>query len=327
MSAPVLLPNPPTLIHRLPPVVRGILASVLLGANTALHFSALLPLTVIKLLLPFLSVQRTIEQWLIYVSESWTEGNNAWQRLTQPTRWEVEGMACLQRQGWYLVTSNHQSWVDILAMQRIVNRRAPMLKFFLKHELIYVPIMGLCWWALDFPFMKRYSKEYLAKHPEKRGQDKESTRRACEKFSRTPTSVVNFLEGTRFTPKKHAQQQSPYRHLLKPKSGGIALAINVLGDQFHSLLDFTIAYPNGIPGFWEFMCGKVPAIQVHIREVPIPAELHCGDYEHDPAFRERFQTWVNQIWEEKDQRLDQMLGGQSGIALHPSAAVPVSEAP
>jgi hypothetical protein len=50
---------------------------------------------------------------------------------------------------------------------------------------------------------------------------------------------MNFVEGTRFTPAKHAAQQSPYKHLLKPKAGGLALALHVLGDRFDSLLDVT----------------------------------------------------------------------------------------
>ena len=98
------------------------------------------------------------------------------------------------------------------------------------------------------------SEAYLKKHPEMRAKDQEATRRACAKFALIPTSVTNFMEGTRFTPAKHARQQSPYRYLLKPKAGGVALALHALGDKFHSILDVTIVYPDGIPGFWSFLC-------------------------------------------------------------------------
>lgn len=47
--------------------------------------------------------------------------------------------------------------------------------------------------------MKRYSRAYLLRHPERRGKDVETTRRSCEKFRLHPTTIVNFVEGSRFT--------------------------------------------------------------------------------------------------------------------------------
>jgi 1-acyl-sn-glycerol-3-phosphate acyltransferase len=163
--------------------------------------------------------------------------------------------------------------------------------------------MGLAWWALEFPFMRRHTEAYLQKHPEMRGKDQETTRRACAKFALVPTSVMNFLEGTRFTVAKHAQQQSPYRYLLKPKTGGLAMALNALGDKFHSILDVTVVYPDGAPSFGDFLCGKVPTIRVRVRELPIPAEFIAGDYGQDPALRQAFSQWVHQLWHEKDQQI------------------------
>jgi len=137
-----------------------------------------------------------------------------------------------------------------------------MLKFFLKQQLLYVPGIGLALWARDFPFMRRHSNAYLRAHPEKRHEDLQAARTACRKFAVVPTSVMNFAEGTRFTPQKHRAQHSPYRHLLKPKTGALALALNVLGDKFHSFLDVTIVYPGGAPTFWQFLCGEVPGVVV-----------------------------------------------------------------
>ena len=111
------------------------------------------------------------------------------------TRWDVQGLEGLEPGGWYLVSSNHQSWVDILVLQKIFNRRIPLLKFFLKRELIWVPVIGLAWWALDFPFMRRRGGLAGA-------EDLERARQACRKFSVVPTSVINFLEGTRYTPRQ-----------------------------------------------------------------------------------------------------------------------------
>jgi 1-acyl-sn-glycerol-3-phosphate acyltransferase len=202
------------------------------------------------------------------------------------------------------VNCNHQSWADIFVLQHLLNRRIPMLKFFLKQQLIYVPVIGLAWWALDFPFMQRHGKAELRLRPERRLEDAEATRRACAKFALVPTSVMNFAEGTRFTPGKHRAQGSPYRHLLKPKAGALALALNAMGGKFSSLIDATIVYPAGIPSFWQFLCGRVPRVAVRVRELPIPRDFCSADYGQDPAFRMQFQKWLGTLWQEKDGLMD-----------------------
>lgn len=289
------------MLNFLPKALVGTIASFLLLVNVLFWFTPLLSLACIKLVLPFEVVRKLIDPILIKIAEAWVYCNNGWMALTQKTEWDVEGIDTLNYKGWYLVNSNHQSWVDIFVLQYHLTGTIPLLKFFLKQELIRVPFMGLCWWALDFPFMKRYSKEYLEKHPKMKGKDLETTREACEKFALIPTSVMNFLEGTRFTPAKHQKQGSPYQHLLKPKAGGIAFAISAMGEKFNSLLDVTIVYPEGIPTFWDFLSGNVHKIVMRVEEKPIPHEFTQGDYNGDPDFRAAFQAWVQQQWEEKDQ--------------------------
>jgi 1-acyl-sn-glycerol-3-phosphate acyltransferase len=223
----------------------------------------------------------------------------------------VAGVEGLRPDSWNLVVCNHQSWVDILVLQRVLHQRIPLLKFYLKHSLIYVPFMGAAWWALDFPFMRRHSREYLDRHPEQRGRDLEITKKACERFSRTPTSVINFLEGTRFTAAKHRSQQSPFRHLLRPKAAGLALAVQALGDKFSSLLSVTIVYPDGIPTFWQFLCNRLPRVVVRMSSKQIPADLLAGDYQEDADYRQRFQSWVNAQWADKDAEISALLAQNS----------------
>jgi 1-acyl-sn-glycerol-3-phosphate acyltransferase len=230
-------------------------------------------------------------------------------KLTQRTEWDVDGIAGLDPKNWYLVNSNHQTWADIFVLQHLFNRRIPLLKFFIKDQLKWVPVMGLAWWALDFPFMRRHSEEYLKQHPEMRGKDQAATRKACEKFALIPTSVMNFLEGTRFTPAKHQRQASPYRHLLKPKAGGIALALNAMGDRFQAILDVTIVYPEGAPNFWEFLCGRLRRVIVRVQILPVPAHLMKSDYSNDAATREAFAVWVRQLWQDKDAQISVLLDG------------------
>ena len=295
------------MLNALPAPLVFLIACLLLVINILFWVPILMVFALLKLLLPFRSVRLSVDPIILSIAENWISGNSAWMALTQRTQWDVQGVDGLDAKNWYMVASNHQSWVDILVLQHLLNRRIPLLKFFLKQELIWVPLMGLAWWALEFPFMKRHSEEYLKKHPEMRGKDQETTRKACAKYALIPTSVMNFLEGTRFTPAKHARQQSPYQHLLKPKAGGMALALNAMGDKFQALLDITIVYPDGIPTFTRFMQGRMRRVVVRMHSLPIPHEFINGDYAQDPAYRERFSQWVQQIWRDKDAQISALL--------------------
>ncbi len=292
----------------LPAPLRGLTAASLLAINTLIWVPILLLFALLKLLVPGRSMRLWVDPMLLRIAEAWIAGNSRWMRLTQTTVWDVQGLEGLNPRSWYLVNANHQSWVDILVLQHLLNQRIPLLKFFLKQPLIWVPVMGLAWWALDFPFMRRHSEAYLQKHPEMRGRDQETTRRACEKFALIPTSVMNFLEGTRFTAAKQARQQSPYRHLLKPKTGGVAVALNAMGEKFEAVLDVTIVYPDGVPDFWQFLSGQVRRVIVRVQTLPIPSQLLGGDYAGDAAMRQAYQQWVHELWLAKDARIATLLG-------------------
>ena len=295
------------MLNFLPASLIGFIASMLLGLNALFWVPILLLFAVVKLVLPFKAVRLLIDPILVAIAEAWISCNSGWMALTQRTAWDVDGIAGLDPHNWYLVNSNHQTWADIFVLQHLFNRRIPLLKFFIKQQLKWVPVMGLAWWALDFPFMRRHSEEYLKRHPEMRGKDQAATRRACEKFALIPTSVMNFLEGTRFTPIKHQRQQSPYRHLLKPKAGGIALALNAMGERFQAILDVTIVYPDGAPNFWDFLCGRLQGVIVRVQILPVPAQLMNSDYANDAAIREGFQRWVQQLWQDKDAQIARLL--------------------
>jgi 1-acyl-sn-glycerol-3-phosphate acyltransferase len=306
----------------LPAPLRAVVAVALLVVNTLLWCGVLFALALLRLALPLRAVRRRLDPLLNAVAGAWIAGNSGWMRLTQGTAWDVAGVDGLTYHGWYLVTSNHQSAVDIFVLQHVFNRRIPLLKFFLKHQLIYVPVMGLAWWALDFPFMRRHPEAVLLKHPEKRLEDVEATRRACAKFALVPTSVMNFIEGTRFTPHKHAQQRSPYRHLLKPKAGGLAMAMGALGDRFDSMLDVTIVYPEGAPTFGEFLRGDVRRVIVRAARRPIPPEFCHGDYGADPKLRKHVQRWLLALWKRKDEQIDAL---RRDAAAGAEAAVPPAD--
>ena len=162
--------------------------------------------------------------------------------------------------------------------------------------------------------MKRYKRAFLEKHPHLKGKDLETTRKACEKFQHKPVSVMNFVEGTRFTPRKHKLQDSPFSGLLKPRAGGVAFVLSAMGTQLHKLLDVTIYYPQGAPSFWDFVCGKVKDIHVSVNVISIDdilkSDIFALDYFDNPAQRERFQSWLNQLWLQKDNTLKVLSAGQ-----------------
>ena len=294
-----------TLSARLIAVPRVLVGALLVAINTLVHATPLLALALLKLVMPLEAFRRWISRVLIGIAESWIAINSWLMTALAGVVITVEGMEPLRRRGWYLVICNHQSWVDIPVLQQVFNRRIPFLKFFLKRQLIWVPVLGLAWWALDFPFMRRTSKEQLKRHPQLRGKDTEATRRACEKFRHLPVSVMNFVEGTRFSQFKHRRRQSPYAQLLQPRAGGIALVLGAMGEMIDAIVDVTIHYPGGRPGVIDLLAGRVREVTVKVDAIPIPADLLGGDYENDRLFRTRFQNWLNERWAMKDALLDQ----------------------
>ncbi|KAF0806415.1 putative acyltransferase [Alcanivorax sp. S71-1-4] len=282
----------------------GLTTSCLLLLNTLILIGPMLLIALLKLVLPGKPLRRACSAGVMWVAETWAEICKLIFALFTPVHWDIRGGDTLRKDTSYLVVSNHQSWVDIPALVQAFNRKTPYFKFFLKKELIWVPFLGLAFWALDYPFMKRYPKSLLAKKPHLLGKDLAITRAACEKFRELPVTVVNYLEGTRFTQAKHDAQRSPYRYLLKPKAGGVAFVLAALGEQLDALLDVTVVYPGDTPpGFVDLLCGRVHHVIVDIRTRELDAALWQGDYENDPAFRVVVQRWVGELWREKDQRI------------------------
>ena len=282
--------------------LKGSLAALALGLNVIAVSLAMLPFALVKFLVPVPAVRKPTDRALNAIALRWIAHNDALMALVGRTRWDVEGTDGLDRRGWYLVSANHQSWADILVLQKVFRGRIPFLKFFLKSELIWVPVIGLAWWALDFPFMKRGKKGGRS--------DLETTRIACERFRHIPTSVMNFVEGTRFTAAKHARQKSPYRHLLKPRAGGMGMALATMGEDFQALLDVTIAYPDGTPTFWDLLCGRMRSVVVRVERRPIPTALVGVADVTDAQFRAGVQEWLAGMWNDKDRKLGELLAGR-----------------
>lgn len=290
-------------MHSVVRQLRGTVAFSVLTLNTIFWFLPLLLLALVKLALPVPAARCAITRVLMRIGENWVDGNRAILAGMGSRAWRADGVDALARHGWYLVIANHQTWVDIVVLQTAFNRRIPFLKFFIKQELIWFPLLGIAWWALDMPFMKRYSPSYLAKHPGKKGRDREATRKACEKFRRTPTSIINFVEGTRFSEEKRRRRESPYRHLLPPRTGGIAVALSSMGELFDAVLDVTLYYPQGAPTFWGMCCGDRVSVEVTVGRLPVEPAILAGDDGGDREFRRRVHRWISRLWRQKDRQL------------------------
>ena len=281
-------------------ITNGLTVGTVITGSTFFHGPPVLALGLTKLIKQSAKVDATN----INITNSWLATNN-WliDHLLPDLKWEIsiDPALDLNLHGRYLMTCNHQSWVDTTVNQYFGLTRMPLTRFFTKWELIFIPFVGPAFKILGFPMMKRHTKAQIAKNPELKSKDMHEARKACEQLLSQPFTLLNYLEGTRFSPEKHAKQNSPYTNLLKPKAGGLALALSILGHEIDALVDMTIVYPDGAPDYHAFWLGEVSRIAVNLRKIEIPEWVHGGNYEDDAEYRERFQHWVDQLWTEKDQ--------------------------
>jgi len=291
--------------------IRGGAALLVISINTIVLTLLLCVLSTGKFLAPTAAIRDRVRRLLAGIAGIWISVNNGVLSMYRGTRWDIELPDGLDRNGSYVVTCNHRSWVDILVLQRCFNRRIPLLRFFLKRELIRVPFLGMAWWALDFPFVRRHSREELEKRPDLRGRDLENARKACEKFRTVPVAMMTFPEGTRYSERKRDRSHSPFRNLLKPRIGGLGQVLYALGDRLDALIDVTIVYPveegtGAAPSFWDLLTGKVPRVVAQARRIEIPEELLGRDFETDPAFYQDLRQWIMQLWQEKESLIDRL---------------------
>ena len=292
----------------LPPSLVGLLAGAVLILSVTTAGTLFIPFILLKLLVPIPAFQRACKDVMFAIARQWATFNRVIYRLLYPVAWDIDVRGTLDPHRSYLLVGNHQSIIDILLVFDQFSHRTPPLCFFLKRELMWMPVIGWACWGMDFPFMNRAG---LA-------SDLETTRRFCGRFRDRPVTVVNFAEGTRFSEEKRVGKRSPYRHLLRPKSAGLSFTLNAMGEQFAGIIDVTIGYrPSRYPIVWSFLTGEQTELAIHIDVLPVPPELLSGDYAQDKAFRERFQTWLNSLWQRKDARLEAMLTRRPAAAARP----------
>src|SRR5699024_10312899 len=268
---------------------------------TLIGFIPLLPLALVKLLAPWQAVKRPATSALLWVSNSWIRVISGALLGFSGVRIYYDQQMPDRPDGRLILISNHQSWADVLLLIHIINKPFPFPRFFIKEQLRWLPIVGLACWALDFPFMKRYSRDKLRRNPALRNKDIDTVNRCCAVFREWPVTIINYAEGTRSNAAKRADADSPYLTMLPPKTGGITLARQGMGELLDGLLDMTVAYVNTpAPQFWDLICGRIPEVTIRVQPLQLPAELHPGTYGSNNGYRRHFKRCLEDIWDDKD---------------------------
>jgi len=210
---------------------------------------------------------------------------------------ECDGNAALADDGQYLLLCNHRSWTDIMVLLQLFGPRMPFPRFIAKREMLWVPLIGLAIWMLDFPLVRRSAKRAGVERSER---DREEVARGCRRLGSGPFTLVIFPEGTRFTPGKRQHQQSPYRHLLMPRSGGLGVALEHLGQRLDEVVNVTIGYDAPQLSYWDYLCGRSGRVRVQIERFPVPQRLLGLEGE---VGRQVLQEWLRGVWSEKEKCL------------------------
>ena len=109
---------------------------------------AAVPLALLKLMLPFAAVRRRVDPLLNGIATAWVSCHSCWFERIQREPWDagqyrpaLRGLVPGQLQspvlGGHLRAASHVEPAHSAAE-------------ILKQQLIYVPVIGLAWWALDF---------------------------------------------------------------------------------------------------------------------------------------------------------------------------------
>ncbi len=207
--------------------------------------------------------------------------NSFWMKKVVGIEVEVKGE--LNAHPNPVVICNHQTWFDIPLVQEVITANGPMIKFLVKRELTWVPIIGWICLALDFPRLQRNGTK------NKNGRSSDDLRliqKASQNHSDVSGALLLFPEGTRFTNDKQTQQGSPYQHLLKPRSGGIKMIKrHVSADT--PIVDITINYHQENVNIWRCLHGDP-------KKVTITIEHHLFSEVDD------VNQWLNDQWFAKD---------------------------
>jgi 1-acyl-sn-glycerol-3-phosphate acyltransferase len=207
--------------------------------------------------------------------------NSAWMIHVVGVTFNVNGT--LPDHPTQVIVVNHQTWFDIPILQHVVTGQGPILKFLIKRQLVWVPIVGWICYALNFPRLNRGGGESAKR------QDFKAIKSASSEMLKERGALLIFAEGTRITEAKHRNQNSPYKNLLNPRPGGLKIALETMPIDA-PVVDITINYNGGETNFWKCLHGANRNIAIYI-------EPHNAADIVDP------REWLHECWKQKDERL------------------------
>ena len=207
--------------------------------------------------------------------------NSAWMVHVVGINFNVDGT--LPDQPTQVIVANHQTWFDIPILQHVVTGQGPVLKFLIKRQLVWLPIVGWICYALNFPRMNRGSDGRAHR------QDLDAIKKASSTMHKERGALLIFAEGTRFTEEKHRNQNSPYKKLLIPRPGGLKVALSTMPPDT-PVVDITINYKGGETNFWKCLHGANRDIDIYIEK-------------HNAAEIIDARSWLRDRWEQKDKSL------------------------
>ncbi len=266
----------------------------------------------IRLILPVKPVLKSLDGLYQGIFWLWAHFLACEITLTNKTKWDIAGLEGLKVNKACMIISNHLSWADIVMLIVIFRGRIPITKFFLKHSLIYIPIIGQVCFALGMPFLRRYTRSEILKNPKLKTKDLDATRKACLSVIEHPSTLVNFVEGTRYTKAKAKAQKSPYQNLMPPKAASLAVALGIIGSRLDCILNTTLQYPQNDGGkvFIDLLKGRLHAVIARVEVIDahtIQSEL-VGDYMSDKQFKRSFTKKLRDLWQAKDEQIAELLG-------------------
>ena len=283
----------------------GLITFILIILELIIGFGTLAIVNIPRAIIPLKSFKIFLARFSNQIGDITVYGLKLIMLLMHGNRIQIINETEYDLDKWYMAMSNHQSWADIFVLLVTANKRIPLLKFFMKKELWWIPFVFLANKTLNMPFVNRHSKKAIAKNPSLRTKDYENTLKSCKRFLRAPSTIFSYAEGTRFTEEKHRNQNSEYINLLQPKIGGMATALSAM-PNIDTLIDFSLVYKSKKRDAWSFLNGEMRDVKVYIKSYKIPDNLKGKNYSNDETYREEFKEWVEGIWFEKDKKISEL---------------------
>ena len=283
----------------------GFFTFILIIVELIVGFGTLTIVNIPRAIFPFKSLKIKLSKISNTIGEYTVYGLKIIMKIMHRDSMQVFDDNEFDKNQWYMALSNHQSWADIFILLVAAHKRIPLLKFFMKKELAWIPFVFLANKTLNMPFVNRHTKKQLEKNPNLRFKDYENTLLACKRFQRSPSTIFSYAEGTRNNSTKHKDQNSPYKNLLIPRVGGIATALSAM-PNIDVLVDYSVVYKTNKRGAWAFLKGDMRDVKVSVKKYNIPENLKNKNYSTDEEYRKNFKIWIEEIWEEKDKEIERL---------------------